>query len=41
MIVVLDASAAVRFALGQADHELVAEKLKKADWVDAPSLYLY
>ncbi len=41
MIVVLDASAAVRLALGQTDHELVAETLKQADWVVAPSLYLY
>jgi predicted nucleic acid-binding protein len=41
MITVLDASAAVRLALGQADHKLVAEVLKRADWVAAPSLYLY
>ena len=41
MITVLDASAAVRLALGQADHEFVAEILTKADWVSAPSLYLY
>ncbi len=41
MIAVLDASAAVRLALGQTDYELVAETLKKADWVAAPSLYLY
>lgn len=41
MITVLDANAAVRFALGQTGHELVAENLKKAEWVVAPSLYLY
>ncbi len=41
MITVLDANAAVRFALGQTGHEMVAETLKNADWVVAPSLYLY
>ncbi len=41
MIAVLDANVAVRLALGQADHELVAKTLKNADWVVAPSLYLY
>ncbi len=41
MITVLDASAAVRLALGQADHKFVAETLTKADWVATPSLYLY
>lgn len=41
MITVLDASAAVRLALGQADHKFVAEILTKADWVVVPSLYLY
>ena len=41
MITVLDANAAVRFALGQTGREPVAEILKKADWVVAPSLYLY
>ena len=41
MITVLDANAAIRFSLGQTGHEPVAEILKKADWVVAPSLYLY
>lgn len=41
MITVLDASAAVRLALGHTDHKFVAEILTKADWVAAPSLYLY
>ncbi len=41
MITVLDANAAIRLSLGQAGHEPVAEILKKADWVVAPSLYLY
>lgn len=41
MIAVLDASAAVKLALGQTDHKLVAKTLKKADWIAAPSLYLY
>ncbi len=41
MLVVLDASAAVRLALGQSNYKMVAETLKQADWVVAPSLYLY
>ncbi len=41
MIIVLDANAAIRFSLGQTGHEQVAEVLKKADWVVAPSLYFY
>ncbi len=41
MIVVLDASAAVRLTLGQSNYKMVAETLKQADWVVAPSLYLY
>jgi len=38
MITVLDANAAVRFVSGQTGHKLIAEILKKAELVVAPSL---
>lgn len=41
MITVLDASAAIKLALGQNERETVAAVLKESDWVIVPSLYLY
>ncbi len=41
MIAVLDANAAVRLALGQDNHEIASKTLKEAEWVVAPSIYIY
>ena len=41
MITVVDASAAVEFALGRPESEPIAHNLKTSEWVVAPSLYLY
>ncbi len=41
MITVLDASAAIKLALGQKEQETIAAVLKESDWVIVPSLYLY
>ncbi|MGM0651951.1 MAG: type II toxin-antitoxin system VapC family toxin [Bacillota bacterium] len=41
MITALDASAAIKLALGQKEQETIAAVLKESDWVIVPSIYLY
>lgn len=41
MIVTIDVSAAVEVVMGRSKQKPIIDILKKADWIIAPSLYIY
>ncbi|MFW6308638.1 MAG: type II toxin-antitoxin system VapC family toxin [bacterium] len=41
MIITLDVSAAVEFIMGRKNQLFIKSKLEKADWIIAPTLFIY
>ncbi|MCF8009355.1 MAG: type II toxin-antitoxin system VapC family toxin [Halanaerobiales bacterium] len=41
MIITLDVSAAIEFIMGRNKQLIIKSKLEKADWVIAPTLFIY
>lgn len=41
MIITLDVSAAVEFIMGRKNQSIIKSKLEKADWIIAPTLFIY